>query len=204
MRSQNWFQYVRFSFLFAFVNAVDVNGTHEPCCVTARSGNLLLHLLGSISYIQWLPDVIFTFSWPLTCHFSCSSCQSILFFSFCLRQDIVLSRPSLQLLNLWLLKVMLSCINDGVMTIKPEHQTTGKAHMIWSDKSSFTLIPTSEEFTFGEHPRKPTIQNAWFQQWNTGEVLWWFGQLYHGTVSCSFHYHPSWQNYCKGVYGQVR
>jgi hypothetical protein len=35
-----------------------------------------------------------------------------------------------------------------------------------------------EEFTFGERPRKPTIRNAWFQQWNTGEVLWWFGQQY--------------------------
>jgi hypothetical protein len=23
----------------------------------------------------------------------------------------------------------------------------------------------------GEHPRKPTIWNAWFQQWNTGEGL---------------------------------
>jgi hypothetical protein len=36
-----------------------------------------------------------------------------------------------------------------------------------------------EEFTFGEHPRKPAIWNAWFQQWNMGEVLWWFGQQYH-------------------------
>jgi hypothetical protein len=49
--------------------------------------------------------------------------------------------------------------------------TSGNAHVIWSDESSFTLFPTSEEFTFGEHPRKPTIRNVWFQQWNTGEVL---------------------------------
>jgi hypothetical protein len=36
-----------------------------------------------------------------------------------------------------------------------------------------------EQFIFEEHPRKPTIWNAWFQQWNTGEeVLWWFGQQY--------------------------
>jgi hypothetical protein len=28
-----------------------------------------------------------------------------------------------------------------------------------------------EEFTFGEHPRKPTIRNAWFQQWNTRELM---------------------------------
>jgi hypothetical protein len=39
-----------------------------------------------------------------------------------------------------------------------------------------------EEFTFGEHPRKLTIRNAWFQQWNTGQVLWWFGQQYRGTI----------------------
>jgi hypothetical protein len=35
-----------------------------------------------------------------------------------------------------------------------------------------------EEFTFGEHRSKLTIRNAWFQQWNTWEVLWWFGQQY--------------------------
>jgi hypothetical protein len=38
----------------------------------------------------------------------------------------------LQLLNLWLLKVMLRCVNDGVTTIKPGHQTTGNTRdMIW-------------------------------------------------------------------------
>jgi hypothetical protein len=36
------------------------------------------------------------------------------------------SMVGLQLLNLGLLKVILRCINDGVMTIKPEHQTIGK------------------------------------------------------------------------------
>jgi hypothetical protein len=38
---------------------------------------------------------------------------------------------------------MLRCIDDGVMTIKPGHQTTGNAHVIWSDESFFTLFPTS-------------------------------------------------------------
>jgi hypothetical protein len=32
----------------------------------------------------------------------------------------------LQLLNLWLLKVMLRPVNDEVTTITPGHQTTGK------------------------------------------------------------------------------
>jgi hypothetical protein len=49
----------------------------------------------------------------------------------------------LQLLNLWLLKVMLRCLNNGVRTIKLGCQTTGNTHVIWSDESSFTLFPTS-------------------------------------------------------------
>jgi hypothetical protein len=48
----------------------------------------------------------------------------------------------LQLLNLWLLKVMLRCVNDGVTTIKPGHQTTWNECVIPSDESSFTLFPT--------------------------------------------------------------
>jgi hypothetical protein len=38
---------------------------------------------------------------------------------------------------------MLKCINNGVMTIKPGHQTTGNAHMIWSDELSFMQFPMS-------------------------------------------------------------
>jgi hypothetical protein len=38
---------------------------------------------------------------------------------------------------------MLRCVNNGVMTIEPRHQTTGKVRVIWSDESSFTLFPTS-------------------------------------------------------------
>jgi hypothetical protein len=49
----------------------------------------------------------------------------------------------LQLLNLRLLKVMLRCVNDGVTTMKPGHQTTGNSREIWSDESSYTLFPTS-------------------------------------------------------------
>jgi hypothetical protein len=49
----------------------------------------------------------------------------------------------LQLLNLSLLKVVLRCLNNGVTTIKPGHQTTGNTCAIWSDESSFMLFPTS-------------------------------------------------------------
>jgi hypothetical protein len=39
--------------------------------------------------------------------------------------------------------------------------------VIWPSchQLSFTLFPTSWRlYTFGEHPRKSTIRNAWFQQ----------------------------------------
>jgi hypothetical protein len=38
---------------------------------------------------------------------------------------------------------MLRCVNDGVMTIKPGKQAAGNVRIIWSNESSFTLIPTS-------------------------------------------------------------
>jgi hypothetical protein len=84
------------------------------------------------------------------------------------------STVGLQLLNLWLLKVMLRCINNGVTTIKPVYQTNGKARVIWSGESSFTSPLHQEKFMFGEHARKPIIRNAWFQQCNTGgSVMVW-------------------------------
>jgi hypothetical protein len=51
------------------------------------------------------------------------------------------SMVGLQLPNLWLLKLLLRCVNNAVTTIK--HQTTGNACMIWPDELSFTLFPTS-------------------------------------------------------------
>jgi hypothetical protein len=38
---------------------------------------------------------------------------------------------------------MLRCVNDGVTTIIPGHETTGNASVIWSDESSVTLFPTA-------------------------------------------------------------
>jgi hypothetical protein len=58
------------------------------------------------------------------------------------------------------------CVNNGIMTIKP-----GNKHIIWSDESSFMLSPTSGRvYMFGEHPKKPTIWNSWFNS-KTEEVL---------------------------------
>jgi hypothetical protein len=44
-----------------------------------------------------------------------------------------------------IIEVILRCVNDGVTTIKPEHQTTGNARVIWPSchQLSFTLFPTS-------------------------------------------------------------
>jgi hypothetical protein len=61
--------------------------------------------------------------------------------------DVSFTNPAstvgLKLLNFRLLKVMLRCVNDGATTMKPGHQTTGNARVMWADESSFTLFPTS-------------------------------------------------------------
>jgi hypothetical protein len=93
--------------------------------------------------------------------------------------DVSIRNPAssvgLQLLNLWLLKIMLRFVNDGATTIKSGHQTSGNVwHGQMSHPSRCSLH--QEEFTLGEAPRKPTVRNAWFQRWNTEEVLWWYGQ----------------------------
>jgi hypothetical protein len=38
---------------------------------------------------------------------------------------------------------MLRCVNDGVTTIKPGHETTGNAGVPWPVESAFTVFPTS-------------------------------------------------------------
>jgi hypothetical protein len=77
----------------------------------------------------------------------------------------------LQLLNLWLLKVMLRCLNDGVRTTKPEHQTTGNMCVIWSDKSSFMLLPTSGRVYIWRTPKEPYNPECLVPTVNHGEVL---------------------------------
>jgi hypothetical protein len=97
------------------------------------------------------------------------------------------SMVGLQLLNLWLLKVKLTCVNVGVATMKLDIRQLGTC-VIWSNESSFRCSLHQVEFRFAEHPRKPTIWNGWPQRWNTGEILWWFGQQYRGTVFCRSHH----------------
>jgi hypothetical protein len=38
---------------------------------------------------------------------------------------------------------MLRCINDGVTSINPGHQTTGNSSVVWTNESFFALFPTS-------------------------------------------------------------
>jgi hypothetical protein len=63
------------------------------------------------------------------------------------------SRVGLQLPNLWLLEIMPRCVNDGVMTIEPGHQTTGNAWYGQMSRPSCCFL-----FMFGEQPRKHTIR----------------------------------------------
>jgi hypothetical protein len=61
--------------------------------------------------------------------------------------DVSFTNPTstarLQLLNLRLLNAMFRCVNHGVTTINPEHQTNGNVLVMWSDESTFTLFATS-------------------------------------------------------------
>jgi hypothetical protein len=97
------------------------------------------------------------------------------------------STVGLQWLNFWLLEVLLRCVNDGVTTMKPGHQTTGNACVIWSDESdvpyirkSLCLEDTQGSLQSGMH--------ACFQQWNRGSSL----------MVCAT---MLW--YCKEIHGQV-
>jgi hypothetical protein len=62
------------------------------------------------------------------------------------------STVGLQVLNLWLQNVMLRCVNNGVMTIKPGHQAN--VCMLWSDESSFMMFPTSGRVYVLRTPKK--------------------------------------------------
>jgi hypothetical protein len=67
-----------------------------------------------------------------------------------------------------------------ITTIKPGHQTTGNAHVIWSDASSFTLLPTSGRVYVWTTPKEaynpeclvPTVKHraGFVMVWAT--VLW--------------------------------
>jgi hypothetical protein len=79
-----------------------------------------------------------------------------------------ISTVGLQLLNFWLLKAVLRCVNHGVTTIKSGNQTTVNA-------LSFTLFPTSEKVYVWRTPKEaynpeclvPTVKHG------EGSVMVW-------------------------------
>jgi hypothetical protein len=79
---------------------------------------------------------------------------------------------------------MLRRVNDGVTIIKPGHQTTGNACVLWSHESSFTLFPTSRRVCIWRTPKEAYNLECLVPPWNTGDFLWWFRHQYYGTVFC--------------------
>jgi hypothetical protein len=73
------------------------------------------------------------------------------------------------------IKVILIFVNDGVTTIKPRHQTTGKACIIWSNESSIAPFPTSGRVYVWRTPKEtyhpeclvPTVKHR------VGSVMVW-------------------------------
>jgi hypothetical protein len=78
------------------------------------------------------------------------------------------------------MKVMLRCIND-VVTIRTGHWTTGNAHAIWSDESSFMLFSASESVYIWRTPKEaynpeclvPTVK------YGRGSVMVWATVSWH-------------------------
>jgi hypothetical protein len=114
------------------------------------------------------------------------------------------SKVGLQLLNLWLL-MMLRCVKDGVTIIKPGHQTTRNARVMWSRESSFLLLLTSGRVYVWRTPNEAYNPECLvrFQQWNMGEVLWWLGS----NIMVEYHVGPNTTRHsriaARGVRGSV-
>jgi hypothetical protein len=76
---------------------------------------------------------------------------------------------------------MLGCVNDGVTTIKPVHQATGNARVIWSDESSFTPFPTSGRVYVWRRPKEaynPGCLIRTVKHWGGSVMVW-------AEISCS-------------------
>jgi hypothetical protein len=109
------------------------------------------------------------------------------------------STVGLQLLNLRLLKVMLRCVNNGVMTIKCGHQTTRNARVMWS----FTLFPISGRVYVWRTPKEAYNLECLVQTVKQGGVLSCFCSNIMVQYSVGSIINLSWLNYCKGVCEQI-
>jgi hypothetical protein len=92
------------------------------------------------------------------------------------------------------LEVMLRCVNSGVMTTKLDIRLLETPAGYGQASHPHAVPYVMQSLRSESQPGKPTIRNAWFQQWNIGEVLWWFRQQYRGTVFCWSNYDSSWPN----------
>jgi hypothetical protein len=113
------------------------------------------------------------------------------------------STVGIQSINLWSLKVMLRCVNDGVTTVNPGHQTTGNARVMWSKDSSFTLFPAlGRVYVWRTHREAynpeclvPTMTQG------GGSVLVWAAISWY--IILLLPLLPFMPNYCKGVRRQL-
>jgi hypothetical protein len=96
---------------------------------------------------------------------------------------------------------MLRYVNSGVMTIKLRHQTNRNVSIIWSDKSSFTLFPTSGRIYVWSSTQGSLKSGILFSSSETWRRFC-DGSGSNIMVFYWSHY-PSWPNYCKGLHGQV-
>jgi hypothetical protein len=77
-------------------------------------------------------------------------------------------------------EVMSTCLKDGVTTMKPGHQTTGKARVIWLDESLFTLLSTSGRVYVWRTPKEaynpeclvPTVKQEGSSVVMSAATLW--------------------------------
>jgi hypothetical protein len=77
------------------------------------------------------------------------------------------SMVGLQLLNLWLLKVMLRSINSGVITIKPGHQTTGNAWYGQMSRPSCSYVSRTPKEAYNLGCLVPTVKH-----WGGSVMVW--------------------------------
>jgi hypothetical protein len=97
---------------------------------------------------------------------------------------------------------MLRCVNDGVTTIKPGHQTTGNVHVMWSVELSFMLFATLGRVYVLRTPKGdynleclvPAVKHR------GGSVMVWAVILWYSILLVPLLF--LMPNYCKGVHRQ--
>jgi hypothetical protein len=79
-----------------------------------------------------------------------------------------------------LLEVMLKCVNDGVTTIKPGHQTSGNAWPCQMGRRLRTCSLRQEQFMIGGTLTPACLVTT--EKHCTWDIMWWLGQQYCGLL----------------------